>query len=320
MCNVPILYHIGCPSACTTCATVSGGTCTLWCSQYGWCGETAAHKYTDCRGCSAKRRSESLRSDSQRAKISALIKAVHDNGGKFVWAIGGWSDLTKTIQESQIDAFVAECVKLLKLEGDGIDFDWEHLSDHSSIRAQQLDTLGKTLVALRKALDEEGLQDKQIGYTARLGTFWNSASIPSGYTTFTTDGEGIEIAKAVEGMGSKLNDVLDFANVMMYDVPPSYYGAPGGFTLDTYKNVFDAWANYVDPDKVVMGFEPGGQAASGVWEGMEVDKQVVDYIQEKGYAGIMFWAINQPVWPPSTEITGDNAQEIAEYAAGVFKA
>ena len=68
-----------------------------------------------------------------------------------------------------------------------------------------------------------------------------------------------------------------------------------------------------------MGFEPGGQAASGVWEGMEVDKQVVDYIQEKGYAGIMFWAINQPVWPPSAEITGDNAQEIAEYAAGVFK-
>jgi len=27
-----------------------------------------------------------------------------------------------------------------------------------------------------------------------------------------------------------------------------------------------------------MGFEPGGQAAGGTWEGMAVDKEVVDYI------------------------------------------
>ena len=110
-------------------------------------------------------------SGSQRNKISALIQAVHERNGKFVWAIGGWSDLTKTIKESQIDAFVGECVKLLQLEGDGIDFDWEHLSDDSSIRTQQLQTLGKTLFALLQALDNEGLTDKQIGYTTRLNAF-----------------------------------------------------------------------------------------------------------------------------------------------------
>jgi len=30
----------------------------------------------------------------QRTKIKALIDAVYDNNGKFIWAIGGWSDLT----------------------------------------------------------------------------------------------------------------------------------------------------------------------------------------------------------------------------------
>ena len=37
----------------------------------------------------------------QRVKIDALIQATHEIGGKFVWAIGGWSDLTKTIQDKQ---------------------------------------------------------------------------------------------------------------------------------------------------------------------------------------------------------------------------
>ena len=32
--------------------------------------------------------------DWQRTKIEALIDAVYDNNGKFIWAIGGWSDLT----------------------------------------------------------------------------------------------------------------------------------------------------------------------------------------------------------------------------------
>ena len=41
-----------------------------------------------------------------------------------------------------------------------------------------------------------------------------------------------------------------------------------------------------------MGFEPGYQAAGGIWEGMEVDKQVIDYIEENNFGGIMFWSAN----------------------------
>ena len=63
-----------------------------------------------------------------------------------------------------------------------------------------------------------------------------------------------------------------------------------------------------------MGFEPGGQNAGGNWEGMDVDKQVIDYIKLNYYGGIMFWAVNQPASAGSTEITGDNAQELAGYA------
>ena len=49
-------------------------------------------------------------------------------GGKFIWAIGGHSDLTKTLERDQIPSFVEKCVDLLRIAGDGIDFDWEHLS------------------------------------------------------------------------------------------------------------------------------------------------------------------------------------------------
>ena len=178
--------------------------------------------------------------------------------------------------------------------------------------------MGKTLFALREALDNEGMEDKQIGYTTRLSAFWNSEPIPSGYTSYYTDGEGITIATEVQNLGSSLNQVVDWVNIMMYDVGPAAYGAPGGFTLDTYKKVFDAFAKCVGDDKIVMGFEPGGQAGDGIWEGEEVDNQVMAYVRDKNYGGILFWAINQPVWPPSTEVTGENAQELAEYAVGIF--
>ena len=41
-----------------------------------------------------------------------------------------------------------------------------------------------------------------------------------------------------------------------------------------------------------MGFEPGYQAAGGIWEGMEVDKQVIDFIEDNNFGGIMFWSAN----------------------------
>jgi len=71
---------------------------------------------------------------------------------------------------------------------------------------------------------------------------------------------------------------------------------------------------YLDKSQIVMGFEPGYQAAAGVWEGMKVDEEVIDYIYDNGYGGVMFWAINQPAIAPSLEVTGENCQALAKYA------
>lgn len=66
-----------------------------------------------------------------------------------------------------------------------------------------------------------------------------------------------------------------------------------------------------------MGFYPGSQAAGGQWEGMAVDKEVVDYIQDSDYGGIMFWAINEV--GTSAIKTGLSVNEIAMYAKTKFK-
>ena len=252
----------------------------------------------------------------QRKKNVAIIDQCHANNKKFIWAIGGWSDLKRTISDDQIQLFVTNCIDLLKITGDGIDFDWEHLSENADIKEQQRHVLGKIFPVLRTAMDENGLSDKLIGYTTRFNAFWGAGiPVPTNVTPFQSDGEGIDVNDALTNSGSSFADAVDWANIMMYDVPPSSLGAPDNkFILDNYIQVLNYFETYVPKNKIVMGFEPGGQAAGGNWEGMDVDKQVIDYIKSNYYGGIMFWAINQPASAGSTEITGDNAQELAGYA------
>jgi GH18 family chitinase len=248
--------------------------------------------------------------------VDALIKAVHNNNGKFIWAIGGWSDLTKTIKPEQIDTFVNKVVELLKLSGDGVDFDWEHLSQDEGIKTQQLDTLAETLLKLRQALDKAGMQDKLIGYTTRFNAFMGNAS-DYGFSHFASDGEGLAINNWLKAHNSSLNAVVDWVNIMAYDVGPSDMPNGQTWTMKVYNNVFNTFAQHIDKSKIVMGFEPGGQATGGVWEGMEVDKLVIDHIASMPYGGSMFWAINQPAYL-SPEVTGDNAYELANYSQQKF--
>ena len=173
------------------------------------------------------------------------------------------------------------------------------------------------MLKLRQALDRDGMGDKQIGYTTRFNAFWNDETRPCGYTSFPSDGEGLTIEETLNGMGSSLNKIVNWVNVMMYDVPPADLAAPEGFTLNNYKEVFDSFGKYICKNKIVMGFEPGGQAAGGKWEGMQTDREVTHHIKDNDYGGVMFWAINQPTWK-SREITGKNVQELARHAVGVF--
>jgi len=126
-------------------------------------------------------------------RLNALLKAVKSTPEKkFIWAIGGASDLTESVSESQIDSFVERCVTLLNFAGDGIDLDWEHLSNHVGSRTQR-NIFAKVLLKLRTALDSAGLHEKQIGFTTRHNAFWGGGNRPAGFTPFGSDGEGLDI-------------------------------------------------------------------------------------------------------------------------------
>lgn len=134
----------------------------------------------------------------QAVKIKAMIRACHEEGKSFVWAIGGWSDLEQTILPEQIDTFVGLVVDLLKQYGDGVDFDWEHLSQlaggqRNPNAQQQLSTLATTMFRLRQALVKAGMPEKVIGYTTRFNAFVKSSTdigFPAG---FNSDGEGLAV-------------------------------------------------------------------------------------------------------------------------------
>ena len=87
--------------------------------------------------------------DWQKQKMDGMMSQAERTGKKWIWSIGGWSDLTLTIQKNQINNFVKRCVDLLKKGGDGIDFDWEHLSQDMKKSKAQIETLALTLLKLR---------------------------------------------------------------------------------------------------------------------------------------------------------------------------
>lgn len=182
---------------------------------------------------------------------------------------------------------------MLNLAGDGIDLDWEHLS-YNVGSVTQRNVFAKVLLKLRTALDTAGLHDKQIGFTTRHNAFWGGANDrPPHFTPFGSDGEGLNIDAELKKMGSSINQVVDWVNIMMYDEEAIDMGSTTGtITLETYKQVMTAIQKYVQADKIVIGFEPGPQANGGVWEGLTIDKSVIDWIQATGFGGSMFWAVN----------------------------
>ncbi len=85
--------------------------------------------------------------------------------------------MKRTISDAQIQLFVTNCIELLKITGDGIDFDGEHLSEIAGIKEQQRNVLEKIFPALRTAMDANGLSDKLIGYTTRFNAFWGAGEV-----------------------------------------------------------------------------------------------------------------------------------------------
>jgi hypothetical protein len=84
-------------------------------------------------------------------------------------------------------------------------------------------------------------------------------------------------------------------------------------------------SQYIPKHKLAIGFEPGKQAYTGVWEGFDIDLAVAAHVHSNGYAGIFFWAVNDPKTEQTADTprsachawqgsVGANAQHIARIA------
>ena len=141
-------------------------------------------------------------------------------------------------------------------------------------------------------LDEvaaNGAPHLEISWTTRFNA-WVPKDDPYNYVTneplpawarnrsFATDNEGARFYPNV-------SDAIDTINVMAYDAT--------GLTFD-YPTIFHNFLTLggVDLRKLNIGFEPGEQAASGVWEGLEKDKSVTQFVKDHNIGGAMIWAAN----------------------------
>ena len=83
-----------------------------------------------------------------------------------------------------------------------------------------------------------------------------------------------------------------------------------------YDAVIDSSLQYIPASKMVIGFEPGLQAYTGVSGGVEHEKSIISYINGR-VGGIMFWAVNEGARAPNGKTTGENSVALANYAAAL---
>ena len=87
--------------------------------------------------------------------------------------------------------------------------------------------------------------------------------------------------------------------------------------LQHYNAVIDSSLAYIPAEKIVMGFEPGPQAYTGVSGGIEHEKSIIAAIKDR-VGGIMFWAANEAaVSSLNGKTTGENSGTLAAFAAGL---
>jgi hypothetical protein len=154
----------------------------------------------------------------------------------------------------------------------------------------------KTNIAYLQEVKANGAPKMEISWTTRFNAFlppggvvsregvWNylepDSDIPD--EVYATNYEGDNIYPQV-------GDLIDTVNIMAYDAATLKFN---------FAKIIDNFAYYgkVPLSKINMGFEPGEQAAGGVWEGKERDEQAARDIKARNVGGAMIWAIN-----PSSE-------------------
>eukprot|EP01061_Rhynchopus_euleeides_P002604 TRINITY_DN11_c0_g1_i2.p1 TRINITY_DN11_c0_g1~~TRINITY_DN11_c0_g1_i2.p1 ORF type:complete len:475 (+),score=186.79 TRINITY_DN11_c0_g1_i2:78-1427(+) len=162
-----------------------------------------------------------------------------------------------------------------------------------------------------KEVAQNGPPQFEVSWTTRFNAFlpkdnrWNylmpDSVVPN--STFATDYEGSRVYGAS-------GQYIDTVNIMAYDA--------GAIKLNftTILTNFVAYGG-VPKDKIMIGFEPGEQAAGGIWEGMAYDKEVAQYVAQQGFAGAFVWAVN-----PSPQTNPQGTQlcpELAQALNGILK-
>ena len=119
----------------------------------------------------------------------------------------------------------------------------------------------------------------EISWTTRFNAFvpegnpWKylMPDSPRPNTTFETDNEG-------QKLWPQLSSILDTVNIMAYDA-----GTAAGALKLNFSQVFRNFVEIgnVPASKINIGFEPGEQAAGGVWEGQAVDEDMAREIKQQ---------------------------------------
>lgn len=113
----------------------------------------------------------------------------------------------------------------------------------------------------------------------------------------------------------QVGDKIDTVNVMAYDA-----GLPDGTSLRfDFAKIIDNFAAYgnVPLEKINMGFEAGEQAAGGIWEGLDADKEATQDILNRRVGGAMIWAINPD--PSQHPKAADECPKLANALADILK-
>jgi len=148
----------------------------------------------------------------------------------------------------------------------------------------------------------------EISWCTRFNAFlpaenpWNylypDSEVPT--ANYETDNEG-------QNLWPQVGHLLDTVNIMVYDA--------GGIkiNMETVLKNFVAYSG--DPSiagKINVGFEPGEQAAGGVWEGMDADLKFAKFAKDEGFGGAMIWAAN-----PNPAQQPEGSQRCPEVAAAL---
>eukprot|EP01063_Lacrimia_lanifica_P013353 TRINITY_DN199_c0_g1_i1.p1 TRINITY_DN199_c0_g1~~TRINITY_DN199_c0_g1_i1.p1 ORF type:complete len:452 (+),score=241.91 TRINITY_DN199_c0_g1_i1:51-1406(+) len=292
---------------------------------------------------------------------AARMAKQHPDGPKrFKVCLGGWSDWAR-LNNAENAEKVAKLMSDLVLAtfADGVDLDFEHLTEFSTISGDdEFAAFNALIKALRSNLDGlksqwasaataraaqlqaqyDGLESWQksqaapyylstisylkevasnevpqfeLSWTTRFNAFlpkdnkWNylkpGSPVPS--VPFATDYEGEKIFP-VSG------DFIDTVNIMAYDAGPLQL------------NFTQIMVNFLElgkvpADKINIGFEPGEQAAGGIWEGLEEDTKTAHWVKENGIQGAFVWAVNPS---PTTNPQGQTlCPQVAEMLNGVLQ-